>query len=563
MIPNASLPVIAFASERAEIRDTIGRELSRYDADYHVVVCDNVDLAPMLQTLRDDGAPIALVMAAFSDRDPRGLELLANVRSVEPSAQRAAVLFWGAFSDAAPSFASLGRGEIDNFVIATLEPRDEEFHAGISDLLTQWTLGRGGDYEAVWVIGSEMSPRTHELRDLFTRNDIPIGVYSPDTDDGRSRMQSLHVENPEFPVVAVRFTPEPVTLSNPSDIEIADAFGLLSTISDDEHYDIVIIGAGPAGLAAAVNAAAEGRPTFVLEGQAVGGQAGTSSLIRNYPGFPRGISGQRLSANMFQQAYTFGARFHFMRFATGLRQAENEYVVELSDGTAVRTASVVVATGVAYRRLGVENVDRHVGRGVYYGATVSEAPMSTGRDVYVVGAGNSAGQAAVHLAKFASTVTVLVRDTSLAKTMSEYLIREIETSPNIRVRTEVEIIDGEGEHELTAIVLRDRATGNTERVNATSVFLLIGAEPRTEWLPTSVERDQWGFLLTGRDLLMTAARAPLPLETSLPGVFAVGDIRSQSVKRVASSVGDGAMSIQYVLRYLDTAARTEVSAAPR
>ena len=457
MLSNASLPVVAFASERADIRDRIGRELlSRYGAEYDVVVSDLADLPSTLQKLRVESAPIALVMTAFGAHDPRGLEVLASVRNVEPSAQRAAVLLWGAFSDAAPAFAALARGEIDNFIVATLQPRDEEFHAAISDLLAQWTLGRVGEYEAVWLIGSEMSPRTHELRDLFTRNNIPIGVYNPDADAGVSRLQSLGVDRPEFPVIVLRFTPEPIVLSNPSDVAIADAFGLLSTLSGDDRYDVVIIGAGPAGLAAAVNAAAEGTRTFVIEGEAVGGQAGTSSLIRNYPGFPRGISGRRLSVNMFQQAWTFGATFHFMRFVTGLQRVENEYVVELSDGTSVRTASVVIATGVVYRSLGVENVERHVGRGVYYGATVSEAPMSTGRDVFVVGAGNSAGQAAVHLAKFASTVTILVRDTSLGKTMSEYLIREIDTSPNIRVRTGVEIVDGEGENELTAIVLRDR-----------------------------------------------------------------------------------------------------------
>jgi len=393
---------------------------------------------------------------------------------------------------------------------------------------------------------------------MFGRNHIASGYHDATSDDGRQLLDALDLRDPDLPVVVLRFTPERTVLEDPTDLEIADAFGLMEPLSPDEHFDFTVIGAGPAGLAAAVYAASEGVKTLVIEAQAVGGQAGTSSLIRNYPGFERGVSGQKLSFAAFHQAWSFGARFHFMRHATSLGVDGLDRLVHLSDGGTARSRAVLVATGVTYRRLEVPFLEALVGRGVYYGAAVTEAPGLVGRRCVVIGGGNSAGQAAVHLSRFAGHVTVVVRGPSLSSSMSEYLIREIDALPRITVRYSTEVVDGEGEHGLERLVLRDRTTGGQETIDADALFVLIGSYPGTDWLEGSVARDEWGFLCTGDDLPSDRfdGRTPLPLETSMPGVFAVGDVRRGSVKRVASAVGEGAIAVQYLHRYMDEIAHS-------
>jgi thioredoxin reductase len=414
----------------------------------------------------------------------------------------------------------------------------------------------------VQLVGEPDSARGFELRDTFGRNHIATGYHDAFSDDGRQLLDALDLRDPDLPVVILRFTPEQTVLEDPSDLEIADAFGLMDPLSPDEHFDLTVIGAGPAGLAAAVYAASEGISTLVIEAQAVGGQAGTSSLIRNYPGFQRGVSGQKLSFSAFHQAWSFGARFHFMRHATSLAVDGPDRLVGLSDGGVARSHAVMIATGVTYRRLEVPFLEALVGRGVYYGAAVTEASSMKGRHCVVVGGGNSAGQAAVHLARFADRVTVLVRGPSLAASMSEYLIREIDAVPRITVRYSTEVVDGEGEHGLERLVLRDRTTGGQETMDADALFVLIGSYPGTDWLEGAAFRDEWGFLCTGDDLPSDrlAGRTPLPLETSMPGVFAVGDVRRGSVQRVASAVGEGAIAVQYVHRHLDEIAQSASTA---
>jgi thioredoxin reductase (NADPH) len=554
-------PALVLASRDPGLRSSIGVELQkRYDSDYLVRICETDSLEDTIGSLRNDGVDIALVLATFGERDRDGLAALARVRPIERSAPRVAVVEWGAFGDAQPVFEAMARGEVDHYVVAPRHRRDEEFHGAITEILGSALGGQTEGYEAVWLIGADNSARMHDLRDAFHRNHIPIGDYAADSEEGRGRLESLGLESPTLPVVVVRFTPEITVMQDPSDIEIADAFGLNTRPDPDDVYDVVIVGAGPSGLATAVNAASEGLRTFIIEPQAVGGQAGTSSLIRNYPGFAQGISGGKLAFNMFAQAWSFGATFHFMRAASGLRIEGSDRIVEMSDGSEVRAACVVIATGVAYRMLDIATVDRHLGRGLYYGATVAEAPRTTGKHVFVVGAGNSAGQAAVHLAMFAARVTVLVRGDGLAESMSSYLIGELESAPNIDIQYAVEIVDGAGDERLEAIVIRDRHTGATESRACDAVFVLIGAQPYTDWLPESIARDEWGYLLTGHDL---SARTPRdretsPLETSVPGVFAVGDVRRGSVKRVASAVGEGAMSTTYIHRYLESLQQREI-----
>jgi thioredoxin reductase (NADPH) len=346
-------------------------------------------------------------------------------------------------------------------------------------------------------------------------------------------------------------------LADPSNSELAEAIGV-STKPGSGRYDVTVIGAGPAGLAAAVYGASEGLSTVVVEPEAIGGQAGTSSLIRNYLGFPSGVSGGDLAVRAYAQAWSFGAEYVYGNPATSLRPDGPELVVTVADGTEIRSGAVVVASGMAYRRLGIAELDALTGVGVFYGAAASEAKAVQGSEVFVVGGANSAGQAAVHLAKYAAQVTVLVRGRSLADSMSEYLIREIDAAPNIAVRCRVAVTGGAGQNRLESLTLTDLESGVAETVGAAALFVLIGAEPRTQWLPDAVRRDQSGFVVTGPDLLEDGRpagdwplrRLPMFLESSLPGVFAVGDVRYGSVKRVASAVGEGSIAIRLVHDYL-------------
>jgi thioredoxin reductase (NADPH) len=546
-------PVIVVASADDRTREVIGSEIDRrYGVDYRVSVCDSRDGAVAdLEELRRSGASVALILAGYGSRDREGLRALAHARVLHPAAKRSAVVTWGEFDYSGDVFDALAMGEIDHYLVRPEHVRDEEFHGAVTGMLEDWLVAQGeGGFAAVRVI-SEPSPRTHELRDNFNRNHIPTRFYDTGTPEAGQLLESLGISDPQVPVIVLEFTSPPRVLQNPTDVELADAFGIMTPLPPDEHFDLAIIGAGPAGLAAAVYAASEGIKTLVLEQQAVGGQAGTSSLIRNYPGFPRGVSGFKLAYSAFQQAWSFGATFHFMRSAIGMRTDGADRLIDLSDGTVVRTSSVIIATGVSYRLLGVESLDERLGKGVFYGAAVSEAPAMRGRRAFVVGAGNSAGQAAVHLAKYAEHVTVLVRSNTLADSMSEYLVREIDADPNIDVRYGVEVAGGGGENRLQSLTLRDRASGGETTEPADGLFVLIGSEPRTDWLPPSVARDQWGFIFTGEDLPDADGRQRFPLETSLAGVFAVGDVRRGSVKRVASAVGEGAVCIQYVHRYRD------------
>jgi thioredoxin reductase (NADPH) len=344
-------------------------------------------------------------------------------------------------------------------------------------------------------------------------------------------------------------------LVDPSPTEVASAYGAATRLGRRRDFDLIIAGAGPAGLAAAGYASSEGLMTLVVEREALGGQAGSSSLIRNYMGFPRGISGAELAQRAYQQAWVFGAHFVLMCEVTGLRVGEGRHTVTLRDGSEASARAVVLATGVSYRRLGIPALEELSGAGVFYGASASEGPTLSGKDAFVVGGGNSAGQAAIHLADYARRVTMVVRRESLTETMSRYLCEEIEATPNIDVRLGTEVVDGGGEGRLQRLTLRECRSGETEDVEAAGLFILIGVRPHTDWLPETIERDEWGFLLTDRDASgdnWTLGRAPYQYETSVPGIFAVGDVRSRSAKRVASAVGEGSVVIQHVHEYLSS-----------
>jgi thioredoxin reductase len=560
---------VVFRSADPATVAVVGRELSkRYGADYLIDEGDDPDdLAAACDRLVAGGTPVALAVAGFGRSDRGGIDAVAAVRDAHPDARRAVVIPWGEFDLAPEVFDAQSDGRIDVFLIRPEHVPDEEFHRGITEVLEEWNLARGAGFEAVRIVGDPSSSRVHELRDSFNRNHIPVGFHDAASPPGRAVLDGLG-PGVALPVLVLQFTPQTTVLVDPTDVEIADAFGLTRMLDPDEVFDVTVVGAGPAGLAAAVYAASEGLRTLVVERQAVGGQAGTSSQIRNYPGFPRGISGARLAFSAFHQAWSFGATFLFMRSATAVRADGEERVVDLTDGSSVRTRTLVIANGVSYRRLDVPELDGLQGRGVFYGAAVTEAPGLAARSVVVVGGGNSAGQAAVHLARFASDVMIAVRGDRLADTMSDYLVRMIDASSTISVVTDVEVVGGGGDGHLERVRFRDRERGVEWERDVDALFVLIGSEPRTEFLEGAVERDDWGFVVTGGDVVDRRAFRPLgrdpgPLETSLPGVFAVGDVRRGSVKRVASAVGEAAVAIPLVHRYLDELGRVTIDVTGR
>jgi len=538
-----------------EVRATMTAELDRrYGRDYQLVPCAEPE--EVVERLAGSPLPVAALFGGLGGADPDGLALLRGLHRGNASAMAVAVVRWGDFDTARPIFEAVTLGQLDRWLYVPEVVGDEEFHRAVTEILEEWSARQGGGFEAVRMIGDRWSERAQHLRDSFTRNRIPLGFYDADSGEGKAMLAGLHLEEPRLPVVQLRFRPERPVLEDPTDLDIADAFGLLTPLDPAAVFDLVVVGSGPAGLGASVYAASEGLKTLVLEPEAVGGQAGTSSLIRNYPGFPTGISGNRLTFSAYLQAWAFGSTFHFMRSGQGIAAEDGLLRLSLSDGASVATRTVVISTGAAWRRIGVPELDALTGRGVFYGAAVSEAPAMRGRHVFVVGGGNSAGQAAVHLSRYADKVSVLIRRTSLASTMSDYLIRELESLPNVEIRPRVQVVGGTGSDFLETITVRDLDTG-AETVESAVLFVLIGSEPRTDWLDGVLARDRWGFLLTGGELAADGVapawpleRPPALLETSMPGVFAAGDVRAGSVKRVASAVGEGALAVTLVHAHL-------------
>ncbi|MGH3347113.1 MAG: FAD-dependent oxidoreductase [Nocardioides sp.] len=542
-------PVLLLATTDPTSREVLGSELRRrYGADYEVVVCaDYAHARAILEGLRRWERAVALVLGYYGPDDRGGLDFLRRAYSLQPAAKRAVCVTWGDFASAPTVFSAIAHGHAELSLVRPERPRDEEFHGAVTDALDDWHLAQGVGFEAIRLIGEQRDERTHELRDTFGRNHIPVAFHPVGTDATDRMIAGLGLEEPELPVVVLSFTSPPQALVNPTDIEIADAFGLMAPLPADRVYDVVVVGAGPSGLAAAVYASSEGLSTLVVEQQAVGGQAGTSSLIRNYPGFSRGVSGAHLAYRSFQQAWMFGTEYSFMRQVEGLGVEGDLRTVTMSDGSVARGRTVVVASGVDYRRLGVPELEELVGRGVFYGAAVSEAPSMTGEQVCVVGGGNSAGQAALHLARYAKHVTLLVRGPSLAASMSEYLIAQLDATRNVTIRYRTAVHSGRSvDGCLAAVTVGEPGGEAVGEIEAVGLFVLIGSVPRTSWLPDDVARDRSGFVETRT------------LETTLSGVFAIGDVRAGSIKRVATAVGDGATVIALIHGYLAEHPRSTV-----
>jgi thioredoxin reductase (NADPH) len=558
-------PVVLVVDDDPAALRAIRRELDeRYGHDYHIVGEDSVAGAErVLRTLHETGEELALVLVDHRLAETSGAELLALSRQLYPLVKRALLVPWGAWRDRATAAAILravARGQADSYLLKPWDSPDELFHAAITGFLYDWARANPAHPE-VRVVGERWAPRSHELRDLLQRSAVSYTFLEADSAEGKALLAAVGRSAAHLPVVVLL---DGRTLVGPTNAALAAALVGVDDGQDTAQpatFDVIIVGAGPAGLAAAVNAASEGLSTLVVDREGIGGQIGSSSLIRNYLGFPRGVTGAELARSGYVQAWLFGATFRFMCQARALRRDESTMVVPLSDGREVTARAAILAPGVSYRRLDVPGLDALTGRGVFYGASVAEAQGFAGLNVYVVGGANSAGQAALHLARFAERVTLVVRGASLTEGMSDYLVKQIAATANITVRLNTRIVDGSGDGRLERLVLDDASSGRSETVSAAALFVHIGARPHTEWLPPAIARDEAGFVITGQDLLdrdgerstWPLRRPPFPLETGMPGVFAVGDVRHGSGKRVASAIGEGSTVVSMVYRYLEGA----------
>ncbi len=547
------LPVILAVDDDPDVIELIGRELEdRYGRAYRVVTARASATAfAQLTNMHENGDRVALVLSDQWLPDGTGCELLAQARELFPHARRLLLITWGEWTvDATsqPLRRAIALGQIDYYALKPWRTADELFHRTITEFLHEWVGTDASLSRELTIVADTANARASELRSLLTRNRVPFIFHPSTSPEGAQVLEEVREPAGPAPVVVQR---NGRVLVDPTNVEIANAYGATTHLQGSREFDVTVVGAGPSGLAAAVYASSEGLRTLVIERESIGGQAGSSSRIRNYLGFQRGITGADLSQRAQQQAWVFGANFVQMCQALTIRTDGDRLYVSCSNGMEVPTGVVVLAMGVSYQRLSIPALEDLTGVGVFYGASPSEAERFTGREVYVVGGGNSAGQAAVHLAKHAKQVTILVRRSTLAETMSRYLIDEIEGQANIDVRYRTEIVDGAGNGELESLTLINSATGETQTVPADAVFVLIGARPHTDWLPTEIERDRFGFVVTGTASSdWTLERRPFMFESSMQGVFAVGDVRAGSVKRVASAAGEGSVAIQQIHQYL-------------
>jgi thioredoxin reductase (NADPH) len=537
----------------------------RYGSDYHVL--GQLSARAALEALthaHDAGEDVALVIADQWMPEMTGRELLLRVHALHPDAQRALLVGWGDKRSSEAILQGCALGQLDNYILKPWSPPEVHLYPVIAEFLAEWTRSHGPRLELVRLI-EDASPRATELRELFERNGVPHGFYAADSAAGRKLIEDFQIDQARLPAVVLF---DGTVFHAPTNAELADTLGQSEV--GDQLFDVAIVGAGPSGLGAAVYAASEGLATVVIEREAIGGQAGTSSLIRNLLGFPRGISGAELAQRAYQQAWLFGAKYVHARAAVGLRAEPGRRVITLDDGREIAARAVIIATGAKYRRMGVPSVDRFEGIGVLYTAGADIATALAGKDVVVCGGANSAGQAVVHLAKRARRVIHAVRGDALATHMSAYLVHEIERLSNVELRLETEVIEASGTRGLEEVVLRHRKTGALERVATPALFVMIGATPRTDWLAGILDRDPTGFILTGHDLPDAtrpafAGRTPLEHETSVPGVFAIGDVRHGSTKRIASAIGEAAVAMPAIHSYLKQgrlAARSELDDQP-
>ena len=554
-------PAIVTVDDDEQVSAALARDLRRrYGRDYRLVRASSGDEAlEALAELALRDRPVALV--AVDQRMPRmtGIEVLAEAQSRGYAAGAKRVLLT-AYADTDVAIQAINDIGLDHYLMKPWDPPEERLFPVLDDLLGDWHNENPDLTSDVRVVDHRWSERGYEVKTFLARNHVPYRWFDVELDEEGKRLAELAGATAgDLPLV---LPPEGEPLRSPTNVEVADALGL-RTQAQQPLYDVCIVGGGPAGLASAVYAASEGLSTIVVEGQAPGGQAGTSAAIENYLGFPKGLSGADLTQRAMAQVQRFGAEMVLARDVVALEQRGPVRAVVLAGDAVIEARSVIVSTGVSYRRLAAEGLDALTGRGVYYGADASDARQVVDDDVYIVGAANSAGQAALNMAQHARRVVMVVRASGLEASMSRYLVDRIEAHPAIEVRTGSEVTAARGDGHLESLTLLDRGDGTCEEVAASWLFVFIGAQPRTDWLGKDVVRDERGYVVTGPDLTKPAGadaekatwpltRAPYALETSVPGVFAAGDVRLDSMKRVASAVGEGAMAVHLVHRYLAT-----------
>ncbi|MDO9456934.1 FAD-dependent oxidoreductase [Nocardioides sp.] len=531
-------------------------EFGRYARDYDLRTAgSSAEAVQVILDVKAEGGTVALMVQDGDLPDAEPLMAFHHWRAKVPTARRVIAAPYERFLvHAAELRAGMAKGKYDAYLLMPRGVRDEEFHGAITELLSDWgqTVAMP-EVETVRIVSPPGHPLTTAVREFTERMGMPTRVYTPDTEQGREVVEEFEAAGGTVTWPLLRTMGRPAYAPSTVREVATQIYGAPGDFTIEGVVDLAIVGAGPAGLAAAVYGGSEGLSTVVLEAEAIGGQAGTSSMIRNYLGFPRGISGMRLAQRARNQAIRFGVQFFTGWEVDALELSPEGHHLLVTEGGVVEARSVVIATGVAYRKLGCEGVEALVGLGVTYGSAMSAARETEGYDVVVVGGGNSAGQAAIHLAKFAASVTIMVRRPSLEATMSQYLINEIAYNPRIKVETCAEVVDGGGEGRLEWLDVRDVESGSVARREAQGLFLLLGAEPHCDWLPGHVARDSHGFVLTGRDVPPASWADGLPpanLATTVPGVFAVGDIRAGSMKRVASASGEGASVVPLVHTWL-------------
>ena len=548
-------PTILAVDDDPVVSKAITRDLrDRFGADFRVAgATSGPGALELLTEFTLRGRAVALVVSDQRMPGMTGIELLERVRTISADTK---LLLLTAYADTDVAIKAINDIGLDYYMLKPWDPPQDKLYPVVEDLLGDWQEGHRDSADQVRVVGHRWSDRSQEVKTFLTRNHVPYAWLDVERDDGAVELVELAGARPDdLPLVLV---PEGEPLRSPTNREVAAALGL-HTLADAPLYDLCIVGGGPAGLAAAVYASSEGLRTVVVERDAPGGQAGQSASIENYLGFPKGLSGADLTHRAVAQVARFGAEMVVAREAVGLRVKGPVRSVVIDGADELEARSVLIATGVSYRRLEAAGLDELGARGVHYGASASEAAQCEGEEVYLVGAANSAGQAALNLARYAKRVVMLVRGAGLELTMSQYLVARIEAATNIEVRVGCEVAAARGEGHLESLTLRDRATGATEEVDTSWLFIFIGAMPRTDWLGDDVLRDDHGFVLTGPELLQRPGRSswpedrvPFALETSVPGVFAAGDVRLDSMKRVASAVGEGGMAVHLVHRFLAT-----------
>lgn len=550
-------PILLTVDDDPDVLRAIERDLrSQYGAEYRVISSDAPEAAlDLLKGLKVRSDGVALLLADQRMPHMDGVNFLQAARAIYPNAKRALLT---AYADTNAAISAINQANIDYFFMKPWDPPTEHLYPQLTDLLDDWAASYHPPFQGIRVLGTRWSPRCYELRDFLARSHVPyqwIDVdYSANDPETKQLLEALGSDASELPVVLF---PDGAKMLNGAPTEIAQKVGL-RTRAETSFYDLAIVGGGPAGLAAAVYGASEGLHTVIVEREAPGGQAGMSSRIENYLGFPSGLSGGDLARRAVVQAKRFGVEILAPQSVVNMRTEGPYRIIKLADNSEISCHALMIATGVQWRRLEAPGIDRLQGAGVYYGGGTTEALSCKGESVYVVGGANSAGQAAMNFSKYAEKVVILVRGESLSSTMSQYLIDQIKETPNIQLWTHASVAEAHGDTHLEEISVLCSDTNKIERVPATSMFIFIGALPCTTWLGDTVERDDRGFILTGPDLMSGGQRPkgwalerdPFLLETNIPGIFAVGDVRHGSVKRVASGVGEGSVAVQFIHQYL-------------